>query len=175
MSFQRRYNIPYLYGLIKTHKVPFGWRFISGGTDLAMNLIGDWMHASLSGLLDETHHLASKAMSGAWSQDPVPCLESFIIRDSRDVVRRIRDFGNTQTGSLPCQPGSKTCKNSMVTLRVQPTSIFMSWAAFICSPPEGMDAAAVAAAIRTRFTEDEVDGHESSLKSLCEWLEMADM
>ena len=49
----------------------------------------------------------------------------------------------------------------------------MSWAAFICSPPEGMDAAAVAAAIRTRFTEDEVDGHESSLKSLCEWLEMA--
>ena len=92
VSFQRRYNIPYLYGLIKTHKVPFGWRFISGGTDLAMNLIGDWMHASLSGLLDETHHLASKAMSGAWSQDPVPCLESFIIRDSRDVVRRIRDL-----------------------------------------------------------------------------------
>ena len=92
VSFQRRYNIPYLYGLIKTHKMPFGWRFISGGTNLAMNLIGDWMHACLSGLLDETHHLASKAMSGAWGEDPMPCLESFIIRDSRDVVRRIRDL-----------------------------------------------------------------------------------
>ena len=91
-EFQRRYGIPYLYGLIKTHKQPFGWRFISGGSNIALNLAGDWMHAALSALVGEVHTMAAKTLAGAVASDPMPCNESFIIRDSRDVVRRVREL-----------------------------------------------------------------------------------
>ena len=91
-AFQSRYTIPYLYGLVKTHKQPYGWRFISGGTNLALNLVGDWVHSTLQGVVLDAHQLAARALSGALVSEPMPCAESFIIRDSRDVVRRIREL-----------------------------------------------------------------------------------
>ena len=91
-SFARNYTVPYLYGLIKTHKMPYGWRFISGGTNIALNLAGDWVHAALQAMIPDVHQLAASALAGAGTADPMPCNESFIIRDSRDVVRRIREL-----------------------------------------------------------------------------------
>ena len=91
-SFLHRYAIPYLYGLVKTHKWPYGWRFISGGANLALNLVGDWVHLALQSLQQEIHRLAASALAGALESDPMPCAESFVIRDSRDVVRRIKDL-----------------------------------------------------------------------------------
>ena len=91
-AFAAKYTIPYLYGVVKTHKWPYGWRFISGGTKLALNLVGDWVHVVLQGILPDVHQLAAEALAGALPSDPMPCSESFIIRDSRDVVRRIRDL-----------------------------------------------------------------------------------
>ena len=69
---------------------------VSGPTEehlkLAMNVIGDWMHTVLSSMMPDVHEFAAATLRGALSDDPVPCSESFVIRDSRDVVRRIRDL-----------------------------------------------------------------------------------
>ena len=89
-AFQRKYSIPYLYGLIKTHKLPYGWRFISGGTRLALNLVGDWVHAALQAITPDVHRMASMALSerlGDVSERP------------GDVSEHLSDVSG-----VPCQP-----------------------------------------------------------------------
>ena len=87
-----RYKLPYLYGTVKTHKTPYGWRYIAGGREVALNLISDWVHRCLAALLPDVHALARDVLMGLVEQDPTPCHGSFIIKDSRDVVSRIHDL-----------------------------------------------------------------------------------
>ena len=95
-----KYKLPYLYGTIKTHKQPFGWRFIAGGQDVALNLVGDWVHRALAAILPDVHTMARETMMGKLADDQVPCEDSFIIKDSRDVVRRIRDLERRRRAQL---------------------------------------------------------------------------
>ena len=54
----------YLYGTVKTHKQPYGWRFIAGGKDVAINLVADWVHSCLSAMMQDVHTMARETMMG---------------------------------------------------------------------------------------------------------------
>ena len=86
------YKLPYLYGTIKTHKFPYGWRFIAGGMSVALNLVSDWVHVALSAMLGDIDDMAREVLMGQVAGDPQPCESSFIIRGSSDAVRRILDL-----------------------------------------------------------------------------------
>ena len=68
--FLRKKSIPYLYGTVKTHKSPYGSRYISGGMDVALNVVSDWVHVMLSGIMQDVHSLARSALAGMWQADP---------------------------------------------------------------------------------------------------------
>ena len=53
---------------MKTHKDPYGWRFIAGGADQSLNVVGEWTHKALSALVPEVDVLAA-AVSGGGSAD----------------------------------------------------------------------------------------------------------
>lgn len=86
------FKLPYLYGTVKTHKQPYGWRYIAGGQDVAINLVADWVHSCLSAMMDDVHSMAREAMAGVVPGDPRPCEGCFAVSDSRDVVRRVVDL-----------------------------------------------------------------------------------
>ena len=101
-AFARRYGIPYLYAVVKTHKEPYGWRFISGGSDIALNLVSDWLHMCLSGIQSDVHNMAAQTLVAVAPQGQ-PSLEAFYIRDSRDVVRRIQELEVRRRATLRAQ------------------------------------------------------------------------
>ena len=92
MAAINRYKLPYLYGTVKTHKDPYGWRYLAGGREQALNLVSDWVHRCLAALLPDIHALAREALAGIIEDDPLPCQASFIIRDTRDAVARVMDL-----------------------------------------------------------------------------------
>ena len=36
-------SLSYLYGTVKTHKDPYGWRFLAGGVRISVGPISDWL------------------------------------------------------------------------------------------------------------------------------------
>lgn len=86
-AFQQKYRLAYLYGVVKTHKQPYGWRYIAGGINQSLNVVGDWVHRALRATIPEIHSAAAETVADIGGDT-----QSFIIRDSRDVARRIREL-----------------------------------------------------------------------------------
>tara|TARA_B110001452_G_scaffold192013_1_gene162088 strand:- start:197 stop:805 length:609 start_codon:yes stop_codon:yes gene_type:complete len=60
--FLRTRRLSYLYGTIKTHKMPFGWRFIAGGADISVGPISDWLHRACSALVPDVDAMMREAV-----------------------------------------------------------------------------------------------------------------
>ena len=91
-SFVRRFSLSYMYATVKTHKDPYGWRFIAGGSTVSLTALCEWIHRALQGLREDAAALHRASVCGMWSEDPVPCESSYVVDDSRDVVMRVRDL-----------------------------------------------------------------------------------
>ena len=89
-AFLRTARLSYLYATVKTHKQPYGWRFIAGGHRISVGPISDWLHRACSAMLPDLDDLMRLAVAGAPGCNRVR--GCWILRDGRGVVQRIRDL-----------------------------------------------------------------------------------
>ena len=94
-AFIRRYKLSYLYATLKTHKEPWGWRFIAGGTSTALEEPNKWLNCAMQGLvtdLDRLHAESTREMEqhasikGFYKK---PVIVGFNLKDTRGMVDRL--------------------------------------------------------------------------------------
>ena len=86
--FLRNRSLSYLYATVKTHRDPFGWRFIAGGHFVTMSAISKAQHLVLQALLPDLHLMHVEAVVGL--PHAGECASAWPVRDTRDVVRRVQ-------------------------------------------------------------------------------------
>ena len=116
-SFVQKYALSYLYSTVKTHRNPFGWRFISGGKEVSLSSICTWVHKALFSLLPDIHSMHKASVTGVWADDPMPCWQSFVLSGAEDVVERIRDLERGIRASNDSQ-GKRSIERSKVMFSV---------------------------------------------------------
>ena len=89
-GFLRTARLSYLYATVKTHKQPYGWRVIAGGHQVSVSPISDWLHRACASLLPDIDMMMVEAVQGLPGSHRVR--GSWILRDGRGVVERIRDL-----------------------------------------------------------------------------------
>ena len=87
-AFVRGHRLSYLYATVKTHKEVYGWRFIAGGTDISVGVVSDWVHSACKALTPTIDELMMEAVADL--PGGTRCRGSWILRDGRGVVARIR-------------------------------------------------------------------------------------
>ena len=87
-AFVRGHRLSYLYATVKTHKEVYGWRFIAGGTDISVGVVSDWVHSACKALTPTIDELMMEAVADL--PGGTRCRGSWILRDGRGVVTRIR-------------------------------------------------------------------------------------
>ena len=87
-AFVRAHCPSYLYATIKTHKDIYGWRFIAGGCDISVGVVSDWLHRACQALTPTIDELMQATVAGY--AGGARCTGSWILRDGRGVVERIR-------------------------------------------------------------------------------------
>lgn len=88
--FMRERRLSYLYATVKTHKTPYGWRFIAGGCEISVGPVSDWVHRACKGLVADVDEMFREAVAGL--DGGHRCVGSWILRDGGGVVERVRHW-----------------------------------------------------------------------------------